>query len=62
MEDELLADENITPIERVYGYRENDALINRYITIPYSINTKSRSLCVDCYWQKNCQMRWERLA
>jgi hypothetical protein len=30
LEDELLADENVTPIERVYGFRENDALINRY--------------------------------
>ncbi|KAG1068799.1 hypothetical protein G6F42_026334 [Rhizopus arrhizus] len=29
LEDELLADENVTPIERVYGFRENDALINR---------------------------------
>lgn len=29
LEDELLADENMTPVERVYGFRENDALINR---------------------------------
>ncbi|CAO0800068.1 unnamed protein product [Mucor circinelloides] len=31
LEDELLADENVTPIERVYGFRENDALINRLL-------------------------------
>jgi hypothetical protein len=29
LEDELLADENVTPIERVYAFRENDSLINR---------------------------------
>ncbi|CAO3655028.1 unnamed protein product [Mucor hiemalis] len=29
LEDELLADENMTPVERVYGFRDNDALINR---------------------------------
>ncbi|RCI04857.1 hypothetical protein CU098_012459 [Rhizopus stolonifer] len=31
LEDELLADENMTPIERVYGFRENDALVNRIL-------------------------------
>jgi hypothetical protein len=31
LEDELLADENVTPIERIYGFRENDALINRQV-------------------------------
>jgi hypothetical protein len=33
LEDELLADENVTPIERVYGFRENDALINRQVIV-----------------------------
>ncbi|KAI8095332.1 armadillo-type protein [Thamnidium elegans] len=31
LEDESLADENMSPIERVYGFRENDALINRLL-------------------------------
>ncbi|CEP07968.1 hypothetical protein [Parasitella parasitica] len=31
LEDELLADENVTPIERVYGFNENDDLINRLL-------------------------------
>lgn len=33
LEDESLADENMSPIERVYGFRENDALINRYFIL-----------------------------
>ncbi|KAI9363798.1 armadillo-type protein [Pilaira anomala] len=31
LEDESLTDENMSPVERVYGFRENDALINRLL-------------------------------
>ncbi|KAI8384178.1 armadillo-type protein [Blakeslea trispora] len=50
LEDELLADENVTPMERVYGFRENDALINRLLLakeLPVALEEITLSEAID---------------